>query len=235
MSSTIIIGLSGKKRSGKDTVAARLVEAHGFRRLAFADRLKRLAADLDPWLPVSYPDQTDNCDPEALRQLSELIEEYGSEGAKEIPAVRQWYKDLGEKVRDDVDPGVWIRPVEADIEEAILASYIADAGGIDQAVRVVVSDVRFPNEADMILRQGGQVWRIERPDTDDHEDTHSSETALDGWPFDAWLHNVGTIYALGDMALWALQAFERNVGRGAHWWPGEFPRGVAGALLRHRP
>lgn len=42
----IRIALSGKMRSGKDTVAGRLVERHGFRRYAFADRLKELASEL---------------------------------------------------------------------------------------------------------------------------------------------------------------------------------------------
>ena len=39
------VGLSGKMRSGKDTTA-RLLSAYGFRRLAFADRLKELASEL---------------------------------------------------------------------------------------------------------------------------------------------------------------------------------------------
>ncbi len=39
------VGLSGKMRSGKDTTA-RLLNVYGFRRLAFADRLKELASEL---------------------------------------------------------------------------------------------------------------------------------------------------------------------------------------------
>jgi hypothetical protein len=39
----MIIGFNGRSRSGKDTAAAVLVNRYGFRRLAFADRLKLAA------------------------------------------------------------------------------------------------------------------------------------------------------------------------------------------------
>lgn len=40
------LAVSGKMRSGKDTLAERLVERYGFRRYAFADRLKEVANEL---------------------------------------------------------------------------------------------------------------------------------------------------------------------------------------------
>lgn len=42
----IRVALSGKMRSGKDTLASELIVRHGFTRMAFADRLKELAAEL---------------------------------------------------------------------------------------------------------------------------------------------------------------------------------------------
>lgn len=42
----IRIALSGKMRSGKDTVADYLVKRHGFTRMAFADKLKDVVRDL---------------------------------------------------------------------------------------------------------------------------------------------------------------------------------------------
>lgn len=45
-STPVRIGLSGKMRSGKDTVAEFLVDEFGFQRFAFADRLKELASEL---------------------------------------------------------------------------------------------------------------------------------------------------------------------------------------------
>lgn len=40
------LAVSGKMRSGKDTLVARLVERYGFTRYAFADRLKEVACEL---------------------------------------------------------------------------------------------------------------------------------------------------------------------------------------------
>ena len=45
----MIIGISGKLQSGKDTVADYLVKKYGFVRVAFADKLKEIARDLFFW------------------------------------------------------------------------------------------------------------------------------------------------------------------------------------------
>ena len=58
--------------------------------------------------------------------------------------------------------------------------------------RVVIDDVRFPNEVEMIQRLGGKVIRIDRPGP--AESTHASEIELDG--FDGWdgvIVNDGTL------------------------------------------
>jgi hypothetical protein len=45
----MIIGISGKMQSGKDTVADYLVNKYGFQRIAFAAKLKEIAKDLFGW------------------------------------------------------------------------------------------------------------------------------------------------------------------------------------------
>jgi dephospho-CoA kinase len=47
-----VIGLMRKAGAGKDTVAGALTE-HGYRRVAFADALRRAAYASDPWIPLS--------------------------------------------------------------------------------------------------------------------------------------------------------------------------------------
>jgi hypothetical protein len=45
-SSVLRFAVSGKMRSGKDTAVQRMVDLYGFKRYAFADRLKEVAVDL---------------------------------------------------------------------------------------------------------------------------------------------------------------------------------------------
>ena len=89
--------------------------------------------------------------------------------------------------------GVALRQVSADIwihagMRKITTSPLADW---------VVTDVRFPNEADAIRRAGGYVIRINRPDAPPlpaEAAAHTSETALDDYPhFAARVENAGNM------------------------------------------
>jgi hypothetical protein len=65
------------------------------------------------------------------------------------------------------------------------------------AAGLVVTDVRFPNEAEAVAKRGGVMIRVERPGVgptkDKHGRAHVSETALDDWPFDHVLVNDGSV------------------------------------------
>jgi hypothetical protein len=57
---------------------------------------------------------------------------------------------------------------------------------------VVVDDVRFPNEADLVTRLGGEMWRIERPGVVANT-SHASEGGLDSYTFQRRIANQGTL------------------------------------------
>lgn len=57
----------------------------------------------------------------------------------------------------------------------------------------VITDVRFPNEAQAVLDWGGVLVRVVRPGYASKRAPHASETALDNWPADRKLVNSGTI------------------------------------------
>lgn len=153
----MLIGLTGKKRAGKDTAAARLIDEHGFTRLAFADPLKAVAARL----PVVIPTATGG------ERLSSLLASRGWEQAKERPEVRALLQDLGLAMREEVDEDIWTLAIRN------RARRILDEGG-----SVVITDVRFPNELDLIEDLGGFHVHIDRPGLV-ASDPHPSETALE--------------------------------------------------------
>ncbi|MBO1415549.1 hypothetical protein [Streptomyces sp. FH025] len=145
------IALIGRARSGKDTAASVLRE-HGYVRLALADPLKQMAYDIDPvvgteLLGVNAP---------APVHLADAVDRYGWEAVKDrFPQARRFLQRLGtEGVRRHVDPDFWIG--------RCLRAAAAVRGP------VVVSDVRFVNEVDVLRAAGFAVWFIDRgaPDGD---------------------------------------------------------------------
>jgi hypothetical protein len=179
----VVIGLTGKARSGKDTAAGYLVREYGFTRLGYADAVKEMALAIDPLLigPV-YTDSTTTPSSPMYGQcprLSDAIREYGWEVSKnEYPELRRFLQRLGtEAVRGVLGQDTWIEKVWKKI-------YDGPANG-----KYVISDVRFPNEAERIDHEGGSVVRIIRSDQRD-TGTHSSETEMDRIVEEYTIYNI---------------------------------------------
>lgn len=160
----MIIGLSGYARSGKDTAARILVEEFGFKRLAFADKIREFLLEIDPILNDGY-------------RLNHVVTEYSWDTAKDRDEVRRLLQETGLAARKMFGPDFWV--------EQAFAS-------VDPTDRVVVTDVRFPNEADYIRDLDGYVWRINR-DSVDAVNNHISEHALNGYTFDTIINNNSTV------------------------------------------
>src|SRR5690606_27370465 len=131
----MLVGISGKKRAGKDTLAAGLVEDLGFTRIGLADPLREAALRLDPIMTTSYvfdPDR-DGLGFARKVRLSQLVGGPGWGLGKEQPGGRRTLQGLGTDVVRALDPLAWVR-------EAMRQARIV--GG-----DVVIPDVRFRNEA----------------------------------------------------------------------------------------
>ena len=170
----MIVGLAGKAGSGKDEVASILIRDHGFTRVAFADVLKQVALDLDPRVG-------------GITRLSHIVNGRGGwDEAKKYPEVRRTLQNLGVAIRA-VDANFWVR--NSGLETLV-----------ERGVDVVVSDVRFPNEAQYICAQPeGVMYRVYRPSTSltGENGDHSSETELDKWLFPQ-INNSGLLANLSD-------------------------------------
>jgi hypothetical protein len=168
----MIIGLSGYAQSGKDTVANILVEKHGYRRIAFADPIRKLLYEMDPLIPKGYGEGVINY------RLQDLVDSYGWDKVKvEFPEVRRLLQELGVGARKLFGDTFWINEALYDVAP-------------DD--KVVVSDVRFENEAKWIQEFKGQIWRIKRLGTDAVND-HVSESEMDGYPVDQIFVNNSTV------------------------------------------
>lgn len=184
-----IIGLSGYARSGKDEAARVLVEEFGFTRVAFADKLREVLYQLNPIVEADFGFEfkSDWSGP-AFVLLQEAIDTYGWDGYKASvfgTEIRRLLQRLGtEAGRDTLWDSIWV--------DAAFA-------GVPENAKVVVTDCRFPNEAEAITSRGGQMWRVTRKDVGP-ANSHPSETSLDDWKFDKKLFNYGTLEEYRDQS-----------------------------------
>jgi hypothetical protein len=180
-----IIGVCGRKRHGKDTVGQFLIDLnpHETFRTAFADTLKETAQSL---YGLTYEQM------------------YGSEEVKEavLPrwglSPRQILQRLGTDVARSIHPDTWIRAtldniVQVDrpfkrLHDGKFSTYSAEC----RPSLWIITDVRFPNEADAIRAAGGFVVKVIRPGISS-VDEHPSETQVDHVAADYTIMNEGTL------------------------------------------
>ncbi|MDO0926793.1 hypothetical protein QQY24_15710 [Streptomyces sp. TG1A-8] len=172
------VGLIGKARSGKDTVAQRLGRTFAYTRVAFADPLKDMALRLNPAIPGLI-----KLDWDETYRLSDAVEDLGWERAKdELPEVRRVLQNIGQGVREH-DEDFWVRVALRKIDAAEKWN-----------LPVVVTDVRYENEALALRQRGFALIRVTRPGAGAGENAeHKSETALDYVKTDLTIGNTGTL------------------------------------------
>ncbi len=146
-----LIGLAGYARAGKNTVGDYLTARHGYAQRAFADKLRELALACDPMM--------NSTNTRLYSRYSDVLDVYGYEGAKnDYPEVRDFLVRLGAGARKVLGGDVWLDaclPLERNPEGHAFSE--ADGGK-----QIVVTDVRYPNEAARIVELGGQVWYVRR-------------------------------------------------------------------------
>jgi hypothetical protein len=191
------IAFIGRMRSGKDTAGARLVEHHGYTRLAFADPLKALVRAIDPVLysdydgsPIRLSDELRHAEMigNDSRPASEIVKD-------ETEEVRRLWQSTGEAIRA-LDPDFWVN--------RLVNSWYALG-----SAPVVVTDVRYRNEADALKARGFKLVRIIRPadaskpvqamtgrDISEGIRAHRSETELANYTVDACVYNGGSLAEL---------------------------------------
>lgn len=177
-----VIGIAGKMGTGKTTLATDLqrILPGSWYKTAFADLLKREVSekfDLKLW------------DCYHAKRKRVLIP---GRGFMEIRSVLQWW---GTEIRRNEDPGYWTNAMEKEISHA----WATDMDG------VVVDDVRFENEAQLVKDSNGTLIRLEPYPgwgCDQEAAQHASETALD--LYQDWDLRYHPIYgSIGDNGLGA--------------------------------
>jgi len=186
-----LVGIGCASRVGKDTAADALCRTLGYRKIAFADKLKELAMEADPIVIPGL--RITNVDVGHGR-LAHTVRSWGGwEKAKDnVKEVRPFLERLGDGCRKVFGEDFWI-------EQAL--------SEVDGHHKVVVSDVRKRNEAEYIKELGGKLIRIDRPGFA-ARDFEWELTDYDGW--DAVITNAGSIQDLEEKIIETVQGFLRG-------------------------
>lgn len=162
-----LIGITGRAGAGKSTVARRLVERWGFEELAFATPLKHGLVVM-------------------LRELGLTLHHVEDAALKEAPipiadgttTPRALLQTLGtDWGRKMVHERIWLEVMARRLER------LHDAN-------VVITDVRFANEAELLHQLGGIVWHIERGVAAIKTAHHASEAGIPSGYIDARIQNT---------------------------------------------
>lgn len=183
-----LIGVCGRKRHGKDSVGKILRDSHGFQLTAFADAVKRVAMDVYglSW-EQCYGDGPEKEDIDSRWGLSPRV----------------IMQRIGTEVGRSIHTDTWVKHTLDNILRASSGAGFVERDDLNQRFnrvppsvsfsKWVVTDVRFPNEAQAIRDAGGIILKVVRPALGVSTDEHPSETSVDLIDPDYLIENSGTL------------------------------------------
>lgn len=171
----MLIGLHAPARSGKDYIASYLIEKYGFKRYAFADILREALYNLNPTI-ITELNLVNKC-PVMIEgksvegvcvedygesylnawYLQDIVDNQGWEEAKKISEVRSLLQRMGTEVgRELFGENFWVERTFNQIERDIRFEDL-----YSNKANVVITDVRFNNEAQSVWDFDGFIWKID--------------------------------------------------------------------------
>jgi hypothetical protein len=186
----MIIGICGLIGCGKGTAADILVEQHGFTKISFADKLKDGVSTVFGWDREMLEGDTDDS-----RQWRETQDEFWTKETKRTITPRLVLQEFGtDCMRNGFFDGIWVSLVKQQLIENPTKNF-------------VIPDVRFDNEATMITKLNGKIWRVRRGADPvwfrmyqdigvEPKDVHKSEWAWANIDFNTVIDNHGTLEQL---------------------------------------
>ncbi len=200
----MLIVISGKARSGKDTfarmLAAELQKRTGapYVLMAYAHELKtKVQQDFDLSYEQLWGDEKEVLDKRYPKADSGGF--WNNSDMNDYWTPREIMQAYGQFYRT-IDYNFWVNHLFKVIEEK-------------EYKNVIITDGRHPNEIDAVIERGGYHVRVERKDKDAvHGEQHISETALDEkYKVDFNVVNNGTIQDLEKTAVSVSKFLEAEI------------------------
>ncbi len=187
MNGKVVIAIVGKRGSGKDAFADVLSTERGYFKFKLATPIKTTMAHLMATLVG---------EPSTANKYEAFMEDRWRKEMDFVPfsdkvTLRRCMQLFGTEFgRDVLGKDIWVKSLLRRINKS-LCDY------------VVVSDVRYVNEAEALSDAGAYIIRVVRdvPKLDGAADEHPSETEMDGIVADHTVYNNGSLDDLRKEAL----------------------------------
>ncbi|HLD91079.1 MAG TPA: hypothetical protein VI911_08720 [Patescibacteria group bacterium] len=208
-----IIGIGGKAKHGKDSIANVLIDNFGYKRISLADPLKKILyiglkeyftlndfydqniKDLTFDKYTSYPELV-LTKVQIERIVCAININYNLTGV-EMDIIREWFRnekfyslrDLMQRFGTDlcrnlINKQIWILTSQKQINHTSINS---------PEINFVISDIRFPEERQMVKNLNGLLLLVKR-DLKIEGEVHTSEQSLgDDSEYNTIIHNTSTL------------------------------------------
>lgn len=167
----MLLAIHGFKQSGKDTLSDLLVREYGYQKVAFADKLKEvlhLIFNIPKEQLWGGDQEKQSLTPVRWADLEKIQRKDRSH--ETFLSVRELMQIFATEVCRDKIPGIWYRFLNYPPHQ-----------------KIVISDLRFNNEAKHLKSLGAHIIKVQRPSA--HSTAHASESGLDGHFIDYCLEN----------------------------------------------
>jgi len=163
----MIIGIYGKKRSGKDTIANFLCEKYGFIKYGFGDPIKDIAKIMFGFTEEQlYGSKKEEIDPEWNISPRQFFQKFGTDYGQflfpeQFPTIFETCKDTR---------SIWVK---------VFKNWYKQKLKENPNIKVVINDIRFLHEYNAIKELDGYIIKIVR--NIEHHDSHISENELENF------------------------------------------------------
>lgn len=173
----MLIGICGKSRNGKDTIADYLVSKYAFEKLILSEPLKEACKILFGFNDEQlYGNSKEIIDPNFGTSPRIILQYLGTDIFR---------KDIN-KIIPNINDNFWMN--------IVIKKYLEKCKE-NKNTKVVISDIRFKNEIDTFRKMNGILIKIIRPNVNT-EDQHESEKNIPTLECDHDIINDGTIQDL---------------------------------------
>jgi len=188
----MIIGVTGFKRSGKNTVCNYLASKYGFTEYAFASPIKEVSYKLFGWNPEEDDQLKEVVDPEWGISRREFWQWFGTEAMQY--GLPEMYPNYGKKI----GKGVWTQIFKNLYEK-------------NKDITYCISDFRFPHEKRLLDEIGATTIKVVNRNLL-NKDLHESEMHIETMGCDYIVFNEGSFSDLYGQVDIVMQSIERKKG-----------------------